>query len=104
MDVIKGIFGRTGNPSVRGKGNEDSTFAVRLDAPSENSSITTPDELAKDGVVTDVAEPGIENYYKPIEEYEGRHRYDPKARWTEAEEKALIRRVGVTCRRSHAND
>lgn len=31
--------------------------------------------------------------YKPIEKYEGAHRYDPLFEWTEKEEKKLIRRV-----------
>lgn len=96
MEVIKGIFGRAGNPSSRGRGQgQDSAFAVHIEAPSETSSASTPiDEFSKDIAVTeDVAEPGLERYYQPIDKYEGRHRYDPKARWTEAEEKALIRKV-----------
>ncbi|KAF4449516.1 hypothetical protein F53441_7221 [Fusarium austroafricanum] len=31
--------------------------------------------------------------YKPIPEYEGIHRYDPTAEWTEKEERKLIRRA-----------
>lgn len=31
--------------------------------------------------------------YKPIDEYEGAHRYDPYYEWTEKEEKKLVRRV-----------
>lgn len=31
--------------------------------------------------------------YEPIPEYEGKHRYDPSAEWTEAEEKKLVRKV-----------
>lgn len=34
--------------------------------------------------------------YKPIEEYEGAHRYDPLFEWTEKEERSLIRRVRWT--------
>lgn len=33
--------------------------------------------------------------YEPIAKYEGRHRYDPTAEWTEKEEKKLVRRVGL---------
>ncbi|KAB5585756.1 major facilitator superfamily domain-containing protein [Coniochaeta sp. 2T2.1] len=39
------------------------------------------------------AQGGQHQYYEPIAEYEGRHRYDPAAQWTEAEEKRLIRRL-----------
>jgi hypothetical protein len=31
--------------------------------------------------------------YQPIQSYEGRHRYDPSAEWTDKEEKRLVRRV-----------
>lgn len=31
--------------------------------------------------------------YKPIDEYEGAHRYDPHFEWTEKEETSLVRRV-----------
>jgi hypothetical protein len=33
------------------------------------------------------------SFYRPIEKYEGIHRWDPKFLWTEEEEKRLIRRV-----------
>lgn len=36
---------------------------------------------------------GDAGFYEPIAKYEGRHRYDPKATWTDEEEKKLIRRV-----------
>jgi hypothetical protein len=39
------------------------------------------------------AQGGQFQYYEPIAEYEGRHRYDPAAQWTDGEEKRLIRRV-----------
>ncbi|KAI9925367.1 hypothetical protein ASPWEDRAFT_164054 [Aspergillus wentii DTO 134E9] len=36
---------------------------------------------------------GAAELYEPIPEYEGRHRYDPTAEWTEKEEKRLVRRL-----------
>ncbi|KAL4885480.1 major facilitator superfamily domain-containing protein [Aspergillus karnatakaensis] len=36
---------------------------------------------------------GATELYEPIPEYEGRHRYDPSAEWTEKEEKTLVRRL-----------
>lgn len=32
-------------------------------------------------------------FYEPIPEFEGRHRWDPNAEWTDAEETRLIRRA-----------
>lgn len=39
------------------------------------------------------AEGGLTKFYVPIPEYEGRHRWDPRAEWTPAEEKRLVRKV-----------
>jgi hypothetical protein len=36
---------------------------------------------------------GLEDYYLPIDSYEGRHRFDPTFQWTQAEEKKLVRKV-----------
>ena len=33
--------------------------------------------------------------YEPLPEYEGRHRYDPLAEWTEKEEKKIVRRLSA---------
>lgn len=39
------------------------------------------------------AEGAFTKHYAPIDEYEGRHRWDPNAQWTPEEEKKLVRRV-----------
>ena len=36
---------------------------------------------------------GNESYYTPIEEYEGKHRYDPTFEWEPHEERKLVRKV-----------
>jgi hypothetical protein len=36
--------------------------------------------------------------YKPIEGYEGAHRFDPELQWTPEEEAALVRSVSIRCR------
>lgn len=38
---------------------------------------------------------GAIELYEPIPEYEGKHRYDPTAEWTEKEEKKLVRKVSL---------
>lgn len=38
---------------------------------------------------------GKERFYEPVPEYEGRHRWDPHAEWSEAEEKKLVRKVSM---------
>lgn len=42
------------------------------------------------------AKGGQTRYYKPCERYEGLHRWDPNAEWTEKEEKRIVRRVSST--------
>ena len=36
---------------------------------------------------------GDSSYYAPIDDYEGRHRYDPKFEWEPHEERKLVRKV-----------
>ncbi|KAL8949496.1 MAG: hypothetical protein Q9222_004394, partial [Ikaeria aurantiellina] len=49
------------------------------------------DEVAADGSI--VLKP-LEKY-GPNEKYEGRHRFNPDARWSESEEKKLVRRIDI---------
>jgi len=35
----------------------------------------------------------LDEFYKPLDTYEGRHRYDPQFEWEPAEEKKLVRKV-----------
>jgi hypothetical protein len=38
---------------------------------------------------------GLDEFYKPIESYEGAHRYDPSYTWEPSEEKRIVRKVSV---------
>lgn len=48
-----------------------------------------------EGVSGTFATGGSLDLYEPIPEYEGKHRYDPNASWTEKEAKKLVRKVRV---------
>ena len=37
----------------------------------------------------------VAEFYEPIEKYEGRHRFDPRATWSDEEERKLVRRVTI---------
>lgn len=39
----------------------------------------------------------FESFYKPIESYEGYHRWDPTFQWEAKEEKKLVRKVSSSC-------
>ena len=53
---------------------------------------TIDDDNNADGNV--FSDPRAVELYKPIEKYEGRHRFDLHATWSDEEEKRLVRRVG----------
>ena len=52
---------------------------------------TVDDDHNADGNV--FSDPRAVEIYKPIEKYEGRHRFDLHATWSDEEERRLIRRV-----------
>lgn len=62
---------------------------------SETSSLDSDDDriVKKRNSVFQAAE--AVDLYKPVEGYEGSHRFDPKTTWTEQEEKALVRKVST---------
>ena len=44
----------------------------------------------------------LESHYKPIDTYEGRHRYDPSFEWEPQEERKVVRKVSeLFSRHSH---
>ncbi|KAM3538804.1 hypothetical protein ARSEF1564_008281 [Beauveria bassiana] len=61
---------------------------------SNSDSANTSEASAKDRLYGNVfVNGGSAQHYEPIPEYEGRHRYDPKAEWTPKEEKRLVRKL-----------
>jgi hypothetical protein len=76
-------------------GGEDIIFvSVRNDGSdsSKGDFDTVVTQTAEGSVFND---PRTADIYAPIEKYEGAHRFDPKATWTEAEELSLVRRVRI---------
>lgn len=74
--------------------NETSTFAG-VQAKHGHVTEDAYEESGKFGRILEGDEASLERYYVPIETYEGRHRYDPKAAWSHAEETALIRKIDL---------
>lgn len=69
----------------------------KLDFNRRNSRITTNDleviKEAKQATGEAFASGGSARYYEPIDSYEGKHRWDPEAEWTEQEERRIVRKV-----------
>ena len=76
---------------------EASTFAGTLQTKTYASDEDVSESLQGEGIDNGAQhnEHGLERYYVPIDTYEGRHRYDPKATWTQAEEKSLIKKLDL---------
>jgi len=55
------------------------------------TDLSTRQSSTKNGVT--FTSSGLEEHYKPIESYEGYHRYDPKFEWEPEEERKVVRRV-----------
>lgn len=73
-------------------GGKDVSY-VSVDAGYESrSESSSTEDLVKNVDNVYVAPEAIE-LYKPIEGFEGAHRFDPNASWSPEEEKKLVRRV-----------
>ncbi|SCV67223.1 BQ2448_5869 [Microbotryum intermedium] len=66
---------------------------TKIYSKSEDLSSLESDD--RDGKASTVisSDDGLLDLYKPPSHWEGAHRYDPNAQWTEAEEKAVVRKT-----------
>ncbi|KAI5459559.1 major facilitator superfamily domain-containing protein [Mariannaea sp. PMI_226] len=74
-----------------GATSNDETSSTDLDSPSVDQ--TSGNRNYVHGKSTTYANVDEVRYYKPVETYEGLHRWDPEFEWTEAEEKKLVRKL-----------
>ena len=81
-------------------GNSDTEISKsksfkNVGTPPKFSSLRSPDEHQKSFVSNDVVFDATEDirHYKPIDTYEGIHRWDPDFEWEEEEEKKIVRKV-----------
>lgn len=111
LDILTG-FGM----SIRGKSRSKAGY-IELDAqdedesrnslnsnspivpPSQRDSFDDEESPLKSGNNAS-GNDGLEAYYRPIEGYEGAHRYDPDYTWSMADEKRTVRKVCPPIHRS----
>ena len=72
--------------------SKEKAFVVNLTDPETSGPNLAVDDQGKLND-TGTVEASLGRYYAPIDTYEGRHRYNPKATWTLEEEKRLVRRL-----------
>ncbi|KAJ6115009.1 hypothetical protein N7486_000787 [Penicillium sp. IBT 16267x] len=73
----------------------DSKDTTKVHATSDSTSASSIEDRRGTVKNVDCAFDTTEDprYYKPIESYEGYHRWDPEFEWTEEEEKAIVRKI-----------
>ncbi len=77
-------------------GGQDYSFVSvddGYDIPSQTPSQADIETLPKSSEQNVFEDAAALDIYKPIEGYEGAHRFDPSATWTSEEEKTLVRFV-----------
>lgn len=85
------------------KGTVTDSVPIKYDGKTPQSGSTSSSSLDFNNPrarVKDLSECAFETledprYYRPIDSYEGIHRWDPDFEWTEEEEKRIIRKVCV---------
>ncbi|KAF2151791.1 MFS general substrate transporter [Myriangium duriaei CBS 260.36] len=78
--------------------HSDDSDDGRLDKAHNGSVSAVADTVGKNAFIAKVGAntfqtESLESFYKPIESYEGFHRYDPNFSWEPAEEKKLVRKI-----------
>ena len=68
---------------------------VSIDAGYESRSESSSSEDLVKNVDNVFVAPEATELYKPIEGFEGTHRFDPSATWSAEEEKRLVRKVSI---------
>ncbi|KAE8158185.1 major facilitator superfamily domain-containing protein [Aspergillus tamarii] len=73
---------------------KDDSKQVSAGSSSETLPVAAPNRVRdiSEGAFDTTEDP---RYYKPIDEYEGIHRWDPDFEWEEQEEKKLIRKIDL---------
>lgn len=75
-------------------GGEGSS-GIEIKAFPEAAVTETPNLFKRAGDRTTWDTGSLDSYYKPIDSYEGIHRYDPDFQWEPKEERRVVRKVRV---------
>ncbi|KAI9744912.1 MAG: hypothetical protein M1818_001838 [Claussenomyces sp. TS43310] len=90
---VRRLLRRVRGQTVESKIKEPKVHSITENSPGSSVIGKSPDADAKQARSDTYAEGGLTKFYEPIPEYEGRHRWDPRAEWSAAEEKKLIRKL-----------
>lgn len=81
-------------------GGQDISFAAVDPASATGSSSGSLEDFqggSENNVHSVFDDTAAAQFYKPIEKYEGLHRFDPNATWSPEEERKLVRTVLCPC-------
>lgn len=86
---------RAGYTSIALDEQEDKDSRSSINSSSPILPTLESDEFDGEGLLkpTTFQVDGLETFYKPIEGYEGAHRYDPEYTWGAVDEKKVVRKV-----------
>ena len=68
---------------------------LSADSPASTSPASSGAELLATSARGVFDASGVEQFYKPIDTYEGIHRYDPDFQWDAKEEKRVVRKLDL---------
>lgn len=89
--AVAPILARNDGPSSASSSEKDSGETSRaLDHANASGHRFRVDPLKHNVTFETFGDP---SFYAPIEQYEGKHRYDPKFQWMPKEERQLVRKV-----------
>ena len=92
--MVGSFFQKWFGGSGSGNSRKDTAWAAPTLTSSDSSSNNgTFDDGLKEPIASSREDEGFDKYYAPIDSYEGKHRYDPTAKWTDSEERHVIRKV-----------
>lgn len=79
--------------SIKGAG---SVKSMEAEADFKSYPTIETQEHSRQGAVGTFENESLESFYRPIDEYEGAHRFDPTFEWEKKEEQKIVRKVLYT--------
>lgn len=90
---VKSLGFIMGHPSLEDSSRISSNDRSTAPKLFPEAIITEPTIFRRTGGKSFEETESLEDFYQPIAEYQGRHRYDPKFQWDAKQERRVVRRI-----------